>query len=64
MGVRNRVGIGLLYRPARLNRLAESILRLLKSLKMPALEAACDKLFLAHFPEACERSASALENID
>jgi len=25
MGARNRVGIGLLYRPARLNRLAESI---------------------------------------
>jgi hypothetical protein len=37
MGARNQVGIGLLYRPAGLNRLAESILGLLKSLKIPAL---------------------------
>ncbi len=35
MGARNRVGIGLSYRPARLNRLAESIT---KSLKIPALD--------------------------
>ncbi len=36
MGARNRVGIGLLYRPARLNRLAESIPwnRFLDSLKV------------------------------
>jgi hypothetical protein len=37
MGARNQVGIGLLYRPAGLNRLAESILGLLKSLKIRAL---------------------------
>jgi hypothetical protein len=38
MGARNRVGIGLSYRPARLHRLAEMIPwipRLLKSLKIP-----------------------------
>jgi hypothetical protein len=33
-GARNRVGIGLSNRPARLHRLAESILGLLKSLKI------------------------------
>jgi hypothetical protein len=41
MGARNRVGIGLLYRPARLHRLAELIPGnpgLLKSLKIRALE--------------------------
>jgi hypothetical protein len=41
MGARNRVGIGLSYRSARLHRLAEltmkSILGLLKSLKIRAL---------------------------
>jgi hypothetical protein len=42
MGARKRVGIGLSYRPARLHRLAElipceSILGLLKSLKIRAL---------------------------
>ncbi len=37
MGDRNQVGIGLLYRPARLRRLAESIPGLLKSLKIPPL---------------------------
>ncbi len=39
-GARNRVGIGLSYRPARLHRLAESILwkRFLKSLKIPSQE--------------------------
>jgi hypothetical protein len=37
MGARNRVGIGLLYRPARLYRLAEVIPRLLnKSFKIPS----------------------------
>jgi hypothetical protein len=36
MGARNRVGIGLSYRPARLQRLAESIPGLHKSLKIPA----------------------------
>jgi hypothetical protein len=36
LGVRNRVGIGLSYRPARLHRLAESIPRLLWSLKIPS----------------------------
>jgi hypothetical protein len=34
---RNRVGIGLSYRPARLHRLAESIPGLLKSFKIPDL---------------------------
>ncbi len=34
MWARNRVGKGMLYRPARLHRLAESIPGLLKSLKM------------------------------
>ncbi len=43
MGARNRVGIGLSYRPARLHRLAESISLesipgLLKSLKIPSQE--------------------------
>jgi hypothetical protein len=37
MGARNRVGIGLSYRPARLHRLSESIPGLLKSLKIRAL---------------------------
>jgi hypothetical protein len=37
MGARNRVGIGLSYRPARLHRLAESIPGPLKSLKIPSL---------------------------
>ena len=37
MGARNRVGIGLSHRPARLHRLAESIPGLLKSLKIPSL---------------------------
>jgi hypothetical protein len=37
MGPRNRVGIGLAYRPAKLHRLAESIPGLLKSLKIPFL---------------------------
>ncbi len=37
MGARNRVGIGLPYRPAMIHRLAESIPGLLKSLKMPSL---------------------------
>jgi hypothetical protein len=37
MGARNQVGIGLLYRPAMLYRLAESIPGLLKSLKIPSL---------------------------
>ncbi len=37
MGARNRVGIGLSYRPARLHRLAESIPGFLKSLKIPSL---------------------------
>ncbi len=35
MGTRNRVGIGLSYRDARLHRLAESIPGLLKSIKIP-----------------------------
>jgi hypothetical protein len=35
-GARNRVGIGLLYRPARLRRLVESIPGLLNSLKIPS----------------------------
>ncbi len=34
-GAKSRVGIGLSNRPARLNRLAESIPGLLKSLKIP-----------------------------
>ncbi len=38
IGARNRVGIGLLYRPTRLHRLAESILGFLKSLKIPSPE--------------------------
>jgi hypothetical protein len=38
MGARTRVGIGLLYQPARLHRLAKSIPGLLKSLKMPYLK--------------------------
>ncbi len=37
MGARNRVGIGLSYRPARLHKLVESIPGLHKSLKIPAL---------------------------
>ncbi len=37
MGSRNRVGIGLSYRPARLHRLVESIPGLLKSLQIPSL---------------------------
>jgi hypothetical protein len=37
MGAKNRVGIGLLYRPAWLHRLAESIPGLHKSLKIPPL---------------------------
>ncbi len=37
LGARNRVGIGLLYRPARLYGLAESIPGLLKSLSIPSL---------------------------
>jgi hypothetical protein len=37
MGARNREGIGLLYRPARLHRLAKSIPGLLTSLKIPSL---------------------------
>jgi hypothetical protein len=37
MGVRNREGVELSYRPARLHRLAESIPGLLKSLKIPPL---------------------------
>jgi hypothetical protein len=36
MGARHRVGIGLSYRPDRLHWLAESIPRLLKSLKIPS----------------------------
>jgi hypothetical protein len=36
MGARNRIGIGLSYRTARLHRLAESILGLLKCLKIRA----------------------------
>jgi hypothetical protein len=36
MGAKNRVGIGLSYRPARLHRLGESIPGLLQSKKMPA----------------------------
>jgi hypothetical protein len=36
MGARNRVGIGLSYRPARLHRLVESIPGPLKSLKIPS----------------------------
>jgi hypothetical protein len=35
-GARNRLGVGLSYLPARLNRLAESIPGLLKSLKIPS----------------------------
>ncbi len=38
MGARNRVGIGLSYRLARLHRLAESIPGLLKCLKIRALD--------------------------
>jgi hypothetical protein len=37
MGARNKVGIGFSYRPARLQRLAESIPWLLKSFKIPSL---------------------------
>ncbi len=37
MGARNRVGIGLSYRPARLHRLAESIHGLIKRLQIRAL---------------------------
>jgi hypothetical protein len=37
MGTRNRVRVGLSYRPARFYRLAESIPGLLKSLKIPSL---------------------------
>ncbi len=37
VGVRNRVGIGSSYLPAWLHRLAESILGLTKSLKIPSL---------------------------
>jgi hypothetical protein len=37
MGARNRVGIWLSYRPARLHRLAESILGLLENIKIRAL---------------------------
>ncbi len=36
MGARNRVGVGLYYRPARLHRLAESIPGVLKNLKIPS----------------------------
>ncbi len=36
MGIRKRLGIGLSYRPARLDRLEESIPGLLKSLKTPS----------------------------
>jgi hypothetical protein len=35
MGARNQVGIGFLYRPARLQRLVESISGLHRSLKIP-----------------------------
>ncbi len=37
MGVRNSVGTGLQYRPARLHRLAKSIPRIMKSWKIPSL---------------------------
>ncbi len=37
MGARNRVGIGLSYRPAWPHRLAESIPGILKSIKIPFL---------------------------
>jgi hypothetical protein len=40
---RNRVGIGLPFRPARLHRLEESILGLLKSLKIPSLFSSQDE---------------------
>jgi hypothetical protein len=38
MGTRNRVGIGLSHRPARLHKLAESIRGLHKSFKISSLE--------------------------
>ncbi len=38
MGAKNREGIGMPYRPARLHMLAESILELLKGLKIRALK--------------------------
>ncbi len=40
MGARNRVGIGLSYRPSRLHRQAESIPGLLKSLEIPSMQCA------------------------
>ena len=46
---RNRVGIGLSYRPARLRRLAESIPRLLKSLKIPPLAVRYDNPIKTRF---------------
>jgi hypothetical protein len=59
MGARNRVGIGLSYRPARLHRLAKSVpsnrfLGLLKSLKIPAL---CFRTFLYGQPSAFQIEA-------
>ncbi len=42
IGARNRVEMGLPYRPARLHRLAESIPGLLRSLKIPSLAGRCD----------------------
>jgi hypothetical protein len=42
MEASNRLGMGLLYRPARLHRLAESIPGLLRSLKIPSLAGGYD----------------------
>jgi hypothetical protein len=44
MGARNRLGIGLSYRPARLHSLAVLILGLLKSLNIRALVSTCVKV--------------------
>jgi hypothetical protein len=53
MGARNRVGTGLSYRPARLHRLAESILGLLKSLKIRAQE---KKTYFCFFQRELKRN--------
>jgi hypothetical protein len=75
MEARKREGIGLSYRPARINRLAESILwnrflgSIIKSLKIPSLVATLGAL-VAHTlikeiesPTAEDQATLTLENI-
>ncbi len=49
MGARNRVGIGLSYRPARLHRLVESIPGLLKRLQIRAQVSVCPPCLVQQF---------------